>query len=439
MNANNIFDKAGASIDLWNQKVSYQTNGVITSFLLNTKYLKVEIPQNYSIEKVNDVISKVNSVGTEKSIDNNVDSSRPNIITIMNESFSDLNMIGNFKTNQDFMPFIHSLNKNAIKGNLFVSTFGGGTSTTEWEFLTGNSMAFIPPGGLPYQQYIHGSSNSLVRNLKALNYNTIAIHPYPGSGWSRDKAYPLLGFDKFITIEDFQNPEVVRNCFASDSEDYKKIIKTYEEKQKDDKLFIFNTTIQNHGGYETDNSIFGDSVYLIDQNYSDVNEYLSLIKKSDEAFEELIKYFSNQKEPTIIVLFGDHLPALDVGFYEQLYQKPIDSLTLKEIQKKYTVPFVIWANYDIKEQYIDKISTNYLSSLLLDVANLPSTGYNKFLGSAYKEMPVININGSINAQGYYYSFDKSDNKDLINDYKILQYNNMFDTKNTVNPFFQKIN
>lgn len=296
-------------------------------------------------------------------------------------------------------------------------------------------MAFLPPDSTPYEQYIHVPSNSLVRNLKSLDYNTMAIHPYPGDGWNRNKVYPLLGFDKFITSEEFKNPEILRNSFISDSEDYKKIIQTYEEKQNSDKLFIFNVTIQNHGGYQTDNSIFKDSVYLTDQNYSDVNEYLSLIKKSDEAFEELINYFSNQNEPTIIVMFGDHLPALDVGFYEQLYQKHLDSLTLKEMQKKYTLPFVIWANYDIQEQYIDKISTNYLSTLLLDVANLPSTGYNQFLRNTYKEMPVININGGINAQGDYYSFDKSDNKELINDYKILQYNNMFDTKNTVKSLF----
>lgn len=433
---NSIFEKAGPSIDLWDQKSSYKSNGVIVSFLINTKYLNVEVPKNYSLEEVNSIASEVGSNMSDRSA-NDISPNRPNIIAIMNESFSDLKVVGDFKTNEDYMPFIHNLNKNTIKGNLFVSVYGGGTSTTEWEFLTGNSMAFLPPGALPYQQYIHTQANSLVRNLKSLSYDTVALHPYLGSGWNRDKAYPLLGFDKFITVDDFKDPELVRNCFISDSEDYKKIINTYEEKPKNDKLFLFNVTIQNHGGYLISSSIFPNSIYLTDKDYSDVNQYLSLVKKSDDAFQELIKYFSSQTEPTLIVMFGDHQPALNNSFYEDLYKKPLYNLTLEERQKKYTVPFIIWANYDIKEQYVDKISTNYLSSLLLNVANLPSTRYNKFLNDTYKKLPVININGYVNSKGNYSTLDKLEDQNILNKYKILQYNNMFDTKNTVSTLFSE--
>lgn len=431
---NSLFSKAGAVLNLYNQRVGYEANGVIVNFLINIKYLKIEKPENYSLEKVNSIISQMKP--SNKTVDNDtVKSNHPNIIVIMNESFSDLSIISSFKTNEDYMPFIHNLNKNVIKGNLFVSTFGGGTSTTEWEFLTGNSMAFIPSGGVPYQQYIHIPSNSLARTLKGLHYNTIALHPNIGSAWNRDKAYPLLGFDNFITYEKFKNPELVRGSYVSDLDDYKKVIKIYEEKQKDSRVFIFNTTIQNHGGYQTDNSIFKDSVYLTNQSYSDVNEYLSLIKKSDEAFGELVKYFSSQNEPTIVLMFGDHLPSLDVSFYEKLYKKSLDSLTLKETQKQYTVPFLIWANYDIKQKYVEKISTNYLSTLLLDIANLPLTKYDVFLQSMYNRLPVINVNGYIDAEGNYYEPKELKYKDLINNYKIIQFNNMFDTKNTEKSLF----
>lgn len=115
MNANNIFGKAGASINPWDQRGSYETNGVVVSFLMNAKYLKVEVPKNYSIAKVNDIASEANLDFHGKAINNNVTSNQPNIIAIMNESFSDLSIIGEFKTNQDYMPFIHNLKKTQLK------------------------------------------------------------------------------------------------------------------------------------------------------------------------------------------------------------------------------------------------------------------------------------------------------------------------------------
>lgn len=418
------------NVDLWNQKKAYRDNGLIVNFLMNLKYLNVEKPDNYSLDKVNNIVSAFNK-DYQQEIQEKINSNNPNIIVIMNETFSDLGVLGKLNTNQDYMPFIHSLKDNTIKGNLFVSVYGGYTANSEWEFLTGNSMAFITARGIPYQQYIHQPTNSLVATLKSMGYSTTAIHPYYGDGWDRNKVYPLLGFDKFITINDFKDPEVLRGRYISDADDYKKIIETYENKKNDGKTFIFNTTIQNHGGYSTDNNIFNDNVYLKNHNYDDVNEYLSLIKKSDEAFENLLKYFSKEKEPTIIVMFGDHQPKLNNTFYEDIFGKTSDNLTLEETQRKYTVPFIIWANYDIEERYLDKISANYLSTILLDIAKLPLPKYNEFLKNEYTEIPVINANGYIDKKGNYHTIEELNNNELINDYRILQYNNMFDKENII--------
>lgn len=433
INANLLFNKAGLSINLWQQRVGYKDNGVVVNFLMNMKYLKIDKPKDYSEEKVNAIISEFDSSGavevnSKMAMEGSINTNKPNIITIMNETFSDLSVINDLNVNQDYMPFIRSLKENTVKGNLYVSTFGGNTANTEWEFLTGNSMAFISAGGIPYQQYVHEPSNSIATILKSLGYKTTAIHPYDSKSWNRDKVYKLLGFDKFINIEDFKNPELLRDAYISDKEDYKKIIEEYENKKENDRLFIFNVTIQNHGGYYTDNSIFDDSVYLTDYSYADVNEYLSLIKESDEAFKDLINYFSKVDEPTVILMFGDHMPALDTKFYEALYKKPLNELSIEELQKQYITPFVIWANYDIKEEYIDKISANYLSTLLLNTVNKPLRGYNKFLEEMYREFPVINKNGYIDAMGNYYTIESLKDNKLINDYKLLQYSNVFDNK-----------
>lgn len=116
----------------------------------------------------------------------------PNIIVMMNESFSDLSVLGDFETNEDYMPFIHSLEqgeKNTVTGMLNVSVCGGNTANTEFEFLTGNTMAFLPQGSIPYQQYINGDLKALPDYLKTLGYQTIATHPYNAGGWERDTVY----------------------------------------------------------------------------------------------------------------------------------------------------------------------------------------------------------------------------------------------------------
>lgn len=437
---NNLFSKSGLSINLWQQRTGYKDNGVVVNFLMNTKYLKVDKPQDYSIEKVNHIISKFNSdnsveVNSNKVGKDNGNKIKPNVIVIMNETFSDLSVINKFSTNEDYMPFIHSLKTNTIKGNLYVSTFGGNTANTEWEFLTGNSMAFIPSGAIPYQQYLHQNSNSIAANLKYLGYKTLAIHPYEAKSWNRDRAYELLGFDRFINIEDFKNPEILRGEYISDAEDYKKVIEEYKNKGTDERIFIFNVTIQNHGGYYTDNSIFNDSIYLTNYEYTDANEYLSLIKKSDEAFKELLNYFSKEEEPTVILMFGDHMPALDTRFYEDLYGKSLSDLSIEEMQRQYITPFILWANYDIDEKYIDKISANYLSTLLLNTINEQLTGYNKFLQDLCEKYPVINKNGYVDANNNFYSIDDFKGNNLINQYKLIQYNNVFDTANSNKSFF----
>lgn len=415
------------TVNLWKQEDAYKYNGVVVNFLMNMKYLKIEKPENYSLEKVKNIASKLN-LNPKEELQGKVN---PNIIVIMNETFSDLGNVGHLNINEDYMPFIHNLKNDTIKGNLFVSSYGGYTANTEWEFLSGNSMGFISSMSVPYQQYIHEPTNSLATTLKSIGYSSTAIHPYYKEGWNRNKVYPLLGFEDFITIDDFKEPEILRGRYISDAEDFKKVIETYEKKKEDGKVFIFNTTIQNHGGYLTDNSIFEDKINLTDHYYEDVNEYLSLIKKSDEAFEDLLKYFSNEEKPTIIVMFGDHLPNLNNAFYEDIYGKSLNDLTLEEIQRRYTVPFIIWANYDIQEKYLDKISTNYLSTVLLETANLPLTKYNEFLKNTYMEIPVVNANGCIDVQGNYHTFEELRDNELINNYRNIQYNNMFDKNNII--------
>ena len=117
------------------------------------------------------------------------------------------------------MAYYNSLDTNTVKGHLLVSTIGGGTSNSEYEFLTGNSIAFVP-GTVPYQQFVLKDTFSLARLFKDRGYTTLALHPYDGSGYNRERVYSYFGFDYFYDMDSFTDPELVRNRYISDTVSY---------------------------------------------------------------------------------------------------------------------------------------------------------------------------------------------------------------------------
>jgi len=415
----------------WEPSAKFKKYGYFSSFIYDfTKSVSIDIDE-YSVKKVDNILS--NHVSNDSSSNS---TKKPNIVVVMNEAFSDFDFIGDFETNEDYLPFYRNLEKNTIKGILTTSPErGGGTGYTEYEFLTGNTMAFLR-GSNPYVQYINSEMPSIVTTLKDQNYQALAMHPYKKSGYNRVSVYSHFGFEDFITMESFDNPETVRGNI-SDLENYKKLIELYENRDKKKSFFIFNITMQNHGGYfdtgyEFDNPI---NVTSFDVR-EDVDIFLSLMKESDMALEYLIDYFKKIDEDTVILIFGDHQPMLDDNFTEALYQKPLNELTLEEKVKLYQVPFLIWTNYDIEKKHLEEISINYISSLLLDTAGVETTTYNKYLLKLYEKMPIIVANFYYDNKGNVYSFkDDSNLEEEIKEYEMIQYNSLFDLKNRLDKYF----
>lgn len=430
----NLIKSTISVLDFFAPKYTYCFYGTAFGFVANVDALGVEPPEGYSVEQVESVFNDISEeTKTELEQEPETLDTPPNVIVIMSEAFSDINLIDYFKTNIDYLPYTKTLKENTIKGNLYVSVYGGATSDTEYEFLTGNSMAVMPKNCVPYQQFITEPTDSVVATLKTQGYYNIAIHPYKKNGYKRDIVYPLLGFDEFLSMDDFENPELIRN-YISDRESYKKIIEQYETKGDKDPLFIFNVTMQNHGGYSGD-KLFDEenSVKLTGKlGYSNVEQYLSLVRESDKAFQILVDYFSQQEEPTIILLYGDHQPALYSDFHDSLMKME----RADTYEEKYKLPFIMWANYDIKEANVDKISANYLSSYLLEIAGIQGTAYNQYLMNLYKKLPVINGLFYIDNENKCHSIEEqSEYSDLITKYKIIGYNNAFDKKGRLDRFY----
>ncbi|MCQ2532382.1 MAG: sulfatase-like hydrolase/transferase [Saccharofermentans sp.] len=450
-----IMKRLGIVNNVWNQPKNYSDNGVLIAITMNAKYLKVSPPSVYSLENLESVTNDVsdnygyNMLTDVRLIQMDIhaepETTLPNIICIMDESYSDFSQFGDISLTKDYSPFMDSLaySDQAIKGDLFVSTFGGGTANSEFEFLTGNSMLGMPAGSIPYQQYISGETGALPRTLKNMGYNTYAIHPYIASGWNRPVVYEGMAFDEFISEEDFINKSpVYLRAYISDKSSFDMVIDKYKENraESDAPVFIFNVTMQNHGGYTKTYEGFSPDVFYSPNPgmYTEAEQYFSVARRTDSAVEYLIDYFSKVDEPTVICFFGDHLPSFKDGFYENLLGvNDIAQLSPEQMQKMYTTDFFIWANYPINNPTeINNISLNYLSTLLMQVAGIPLTDYQRFLTNLYMEYPIVTTLGISDRDGNYIGGPEIImGTDLWNYYAVLEYNEVFGDKDRVSTFF----
>lgn len=406
--------------------ISYK-NGTALAFVMELRYMSVDKPAGYDADAAAQELAALEEESmSEPAMAAASDGEElPNIIVIMDEAFSDPAILGNFTVNQDYMPFVHSLlegTENTVSGWLNVSVLGGNTANTEFEYLTGNTMAFLPQGSIPYQQYINESAPSLASHLASLGYQTVAMHPYNASGWDRDTVYPAMGFSEMYFLPDFENPHKVRN-YVSDQSDFEKIIEIYENKG-DSPLFLFNVTMQNHSSYTESFDNF-DPQIEVEGGSQTLNNYLSLLSLSDEALSELIAYFEGQEEDTVIVFFGDHQTTNSV--IEPILKqngKSSSTLTEEEQADRYKVPFFIWTNFDIEEETGVETSANYLGAKTLEAAGVPMDGYFTYLSGLSETVPVISANHVTLDDGTFTNAD--DQAELLSDYKGYQYYRLFD-------------
>lgn len=419
--------------ETWEQKGTYR-NGYILNYILGIRDSFIAQPDGYSEEAIQKLEKKYSSNDKDYS---KTDVKDPTIIVIMNESFSDLSVLGDLQTNIPLTPFIDSLKENTTKGYALSSVFGAKTPNSEWEYLTGNSMAFLPAGSVVYQQYISDTPTSIVSNLKDDGYTCVAMHPYYATGWSRNQVYPKIGYDEMHFIDDFDQTKILRE-YITDQELYDKIIERYESRGANEKLYLMGITMQNHGGYGEPYDNFYEGCYKIGRSYTDANQYLSLVHESDKAVKNLIEYFSKVDDPVEIVFFGDHQPSLNSNFYPLLNGKGMSGLTEDELEALYTVPFFIWTNYDTPEETVDITSLNFLSTMTLERAGIELPAYNKFLADMMETVPAVNSRGyySKEKQCYQHIDDATgEEAEWIKNYHMLQYNSMFDKKGRSNLFF----
>ena len=439
---------------LFTPSVRYRNNGFIAAFLGDLHLIRVEEPKNYSPKAVEEIARKTITAEEQEKMQGaaervkSVDVAsgiKPNIVVIMNEAFSDLSVLGDFEVSADYMPFMRSLMKEYAGGNLMVSVKGGNTANTEYEFLSGDTVAFLPEGSVAYQQFVHDNVPALPSYLAGLGYTTTAIHPYYASGWDRDKVYDRLGFRTFLSKADFSSGSEGRSLlrgYISDETAYEKIREVFEDRKAGEPQFVFEVTMQNHGGYSKNVGSFGEEILIEGASQSSTQVraaeiYLTLLKKSDEALENLVRYFEESGEPVILVMFGDHQPSDYITNVISRITGYDPDVSLEETQKSYIVPYLIWNNYGLDVPSRDMVSVNFLAADIIEASGLPLTRYQSFLLELQKVLPAVSGRAYMDSAGKYYTYDQKngDYDDLLNEYSILEYNHLIDTKNRVTEVF----
>lgn len=422
----NLERNTGLNDTLFNAKYMHSKDGFFVSFILDIHFLQIEEPKNYSDEYALSLLNEqeVEKVETPEEL--------PDIIAIMDETFSDPAVLGEFETNKDYMPFVHSILRgevaNTISGYTDVSVLGGNTANSEFEFLTGNSMAFFPNGSVPYLQYIRDGISTIVPQLEEYGYTTYGTHPYRAKGWNREFIYDLMGFDYRYFQGSFPFEDKLRN-YVSDEADFKSILEW--RNNTEGPFFMFNVTMQNHSNYGGDFDNFDPQIVAKFKNTSSnkyLNKYLSLMYETDQDVASLLSELSQSDRKTIVVFWGDHQPNDYVvrPIYKE-YGLDFDNQTYEQQQQRQKTPFFIWANYDIQEQTNVEISLNYLNILLFETAGLQLDEYQTFCKNLWQgQIPMMNAVGYRNDDGDLVEYDDAPEEiqNLLNEYQNIQYYRM---------------
>ena len=425
----------------------YNTRGMIYSFLHQFNIMQVKAPEGYTAADIRTLEDTdwTPPVSTEK---------RPHIIMIMGEAFSDLseNAHLDFTGYRDPMKNWKEIcaEEGTISGHVVVPNFGGGTSNTEYDVLTGCATRYLG-SSLPSYSFIHSDFDGMPRQLQKLGYETLSIHPGYAWFYNRQNVYPDLGFASSYFLEDsFDLATQGYGGYVNETATMDKIIETLDThiKETDTPLFSFTVTIQNHGPYEkkygTLEQNFSSDIDLNETQTDLLTQYFQGIGDADEQIGRLKEYAEGSDEPIVLVYFGDHLPGFSNGMeFFDLLDYPIDANGSPEEQLAvYETPYLIWQNESAKALENTKtaaeiglpedglISSQFLGSAVLELFlsdyESPLQHENNQLR---RELPVCAKNIYVDANGTYKTEISEEQQKTLQRLINWQYYKLFDEKN----------
>lgn len=396
-----IWAKLDINLSYWDTLGSYRTYGFIPSFITAWHDLSIEQPEGYSDKdalalETNYASTYDNTRGASRQralACEQFSGLRPSIVYVVNESFADLSTLADVDWGYTGPERYNSISDALVRGDLVTSTAMGGTSNSEFELLTGVSLGFVGEGKFPFTSYDLSESPSVVRQLKDLGYETTAMHPNLSTNYNRENAYPELGFDIFLSDEDFVGADTYHSG-VSDEETYDKVLQILEEGEAPQ--FIYDLTMQNHSGYNLNNigNIAQYSVEgLTSEQNAELSEYLACIEESDRALLDFINDLRGIDRPVVLVFVGDHQPVCAKPLNNTL--NSTDGSFFEHDIRHYETTYTVWANYDISGLAQDSpqktSSFSYITAQTLELIGAPLTDFQKAQLLTSEELPAISL------------------------------------------------
>jgi hypothetical protein len=314
----------------------------------------------------------------------------PNIIVVLSEAFWDPTVIPGLTFSRDPIPTFHALQEKYTNGWMLSPQFGGGTANVELEVLTGNSMRFLPENSIAYEQFIKHDVDSMASILARQGYTSTAISPFYNWYFDSSNVYRHFGFSRFISFEYFDPNEYV-GPYIGDHAVGKRIIEESQRSTGSD--FIFANTMENHYHYWPNKfkrntiDIKGD---MSGEALSILETYAQGANGADAMLQELVEHYSQVKEPTLLVFFGDHLPHLEKDYFVYRESKYISGEDDPDfLEKMHRVPVLIWNNYLNNDKKSIQMSPSFLSPYVLQLADKKGSSYTDFLSELSKKIPII--------------------------------------------------
>ena len=390
--------------DAWMQDRYYRWYGVITGFMTNLTNLEIDAPEDYSEDAVNALLDEVEAAGKIETgpnfpysyaavTDPAAVEKTPTIIYVMDESYWDVSELEQYGVtfDTDISPNLHALQQTSAHGRVYSPSFGGGTCDVEFEALTGYSVGFLPSGGKPYQQHVTHPMFALPSYLKDRGYQTAAVHCYYAKYWSRNTAYPNLGFDDFISLEDMRGVDKVRGYYwkgglVTDASMGEQIIREYETLKvaSDAPVFLHAVTMQNHTNYNAANYPDDQRVHITSapaglkaSTVGALEDFATGVRDADALLGQLVGYFSQVDEPVILVFWGDHYNPIDSGYdvYTATGYASADSSDLRLHQ----TTLLMWSNYSSQPVDLGTIAAYEISPVMMDLFGLDQPLYFQYL------------------------------------------------------------
>ena len=314
---------------------AYENYGFVYCFANSIIDTGIKKPEDYSEESMAQIKDSIKDTGTDEP------EVKPDIVMIQLESFFDICDVKGVSFSRDPLPNFHRLQKEYSNGQLTVPTVGAGTVNTEFEVLTGMSQHDFGVSEYPYKTVLKSkTSESICNDLAQIGYSSHAVHNNTATFYGRNKVFSNLGFDSFTSVEYMNNITLNPNGWAKDDVMVDEILKTLDDnKNKSD--FTFGITVQSHGKY---NDVKTDSkdpvkVYNAPTGKEESYEYyVNEIDEVDQMIGKLVYALGKRENPTVLVLYGDHLPSLDLS------NEDLEDGSLYETQ------YIIWNNYGLKEK-----------------------------------------------------------------------------------------